>query len=133
MRHVLSSVRARTTLGATLVVAAALVVAGLAVVLLLRASLGGQADLRAEVTARNIASQLATGIRFADLDLPNGIDHPVQIVGEEGRLLAASAGLEAIEGTGSPEVRPSPSPPEPPPPDSRTVRSMSTSTLTSND
>ncbi|MGP4029524.1 ATP-binding protein [Actinomadura sp. 3N407] len=108
----LSSVRARTTLGATAVVAGALIVAGLAVVLLLRASLGGQAALEAEVTARDVAAQLATGTPYADLDLPDGNDHPVQVVGEGGRVLAVSEDLEAIEGTGSPGVRPAPSPPD---------------------
>lgn len=104
-----SSVRARTTLGATAVVAGALVAAGLAVVLLLRANLGGQADLRAEVTARDVAAQLATGVAYGSLDLPDGDDHPVQVVDERGRVRAASDDLEAITGTGSPDVRPGPS------------------------
>ncbi|WP_243719127.1 HAMP domain-containing sensor histidine kinase [Actinomadura sp. 7K534] len=102
----LSSVRARTTLGATAVVAGALIAAGLAVVLLLRANLSGQTDLEAEVAARNVASQLASGTRFADLDLPDGKEHPVQVVDEDGRVVAASEDLEAISGTGSPDVRP---------------------------
>ncbi|TDC94989.1 HAMP domain-containing histidine kinase [Actinomadura sp. 7K507] len=107
----MSSVRAQTTLGATAVVAGALIVAGLAVVLLLRSSLGDQADLKAEVTARDIASQIAAGARYGGLDLPDGEDHPVQVVAEDGRILAASEDLEAIEGTGSPGVRPAPAPP----------------------
>lgn len=106
----LSSVRARTTLGATAVVAAALVVAGLAVVLLLRANLAGKTDLEAEVAARNVASQLASGVRYADLDLPDGAEHPVQVVDEDGRVLAASEDLEAISGTGASGVRPVPPP-----------------------
>ncbi|TDB80698.1 HAMP domain-containing histidine kinase [Actinomadura sp. KC216] len=105
-----SSVRARTTLGATAVVAVALVAAGLAVVLLLRANLGGQADLSAEVAAREVASQLATGTPYRSLDLPDGDEHPVQVVDEHGRVRAASEDLEAIGGTGSPGVRPGPSP-----------------------
>ncbi|MFC4055031.1 sensor histidine kinase [Actinomadura syzygii] len=103
-----SSVRARTTLGATAVVAGALVAAGLAVVLLLRANLGGQTDLQAEVTAREIASQLATGASFGSLDLPDGEEHPVQVVDERGRVLAASDHLRKITGTGSSNVRPGP-------------------------
>jgi signal transduction histidine kinase len=99
-------VRARTTLGATAVVAGALIAAGLAVVLLLRANLGGQADLRAEVAAREVASQLATGVSYGSLDLPDAADHPVQVVGEDGRVRAVSDDLEAVQGTGSPEVRP---------------------------
>ncbi|TDD65520.1 HAMP domain-containing histidine kinase [Actinomadura darangshiensis] len=102
----MSSVRARTTLGATAVVAVALVAAGLAVVLLLRANLGGQADLAAEVAAREVASQLATGTSYASLDLPDSEDHPVQVVDEDGRVRAVSEDLQAIHGTGSAEVRP---------------------------
>ncbi|GGT89983.1 sensor histidine kinase [Actinomadura citrea] len=101
-----ASVRARTTLGATAVVAVALVAAGLAVVLLLRSNLGGQADLKAEVAAREVASQLAAGTPFAALDLPDGEDRPVQVVDEEGRVRAASEDLRRIHGTGSPGVRP---------------------------
>ncbi|TDD80227.1 HAMP domain-containing histidine kinase [Actinomadura rubrisoli] len=103
----MGSVRAQATMGATAVVAAALVAAGLAVVLLLRASLGGQTGLRAEVTAREVASQLAAGTSYAALDLPDGDEHPVQVVGEDGRVRAASEDLRAIDGTGSREVRPS--------------------------
>jgi len=105
-----ASVRARTTLGATAVVAVALVAAGLAVVLLLRSNLGGQADLKAEVAAREVASQLAAGTPFAALDLPDGEDRPVQVVDEEGRVRAASEDLRRIHGTGSPGVRPGRSP-----------------------
>ncbi|TDC67185.1 HAMP domain-containing histidine kinase [Actinomadura sp. GC306] len=104
----MSSVRAQTTVGATAVVAGALIVAGLAVVLLLRANLAGKTDLEAEVTARNVASQLASGARYGDLELPDAREHPVQVTDEDGRVLAASRGLEAISGTGSPDVRPAP-------------------------
>ncbi|MEU6036319.1 HAMP domain-containing sensor histidine kinase [Actinomadura sp. NPDC047616] len=100
------SVRARTTLGATAVVAAALVAAGLAVVLLLRANLAGRADLQAEVTAREIASHLATGTPFDRLELDDGDEHPVQVVDALGRVRAVSEDLTAITGTGTSEVRP---------------------------
>lgn len=106
----LGSVRARTTVGATAVVAGALVAAGLAVVLLLRANLAGQADLRAEVAAREVASQLATGVAYGSLDLPDAEDHPVQVVGEDGRVRAVSEDLQAVHGTGSPGVRPGAAP-----------------------
>ncbi|NDU74967.1 HAMP domain-containing protein [Actinomadura sp. DSM 109109] len=107
-----ASVRARTTLGATAVVAVALVGAGLAVVLLLRSNLGGQADLKAEVAAREVAAQLAGGTPFAALDLPDEEDHPVQVVDEDGRVRAVSEDLRRIDGTGSPGVRPGASPPD---------------------
>ena len=63
------SVRARAAIGATLVVAVALVAAGLAVLLVLRDNLIGQADLQAEVAAREVAGQLALDTRYEDLDL----------------------------------------------------------------
>ncbi|MEV5830389.1 HAMP domain-containing sensor histidine kinase [Spirillospora sp. NPDC052242] len=104
------SVRARTTLGATAVVAAALVAAGFAVVLLLRAELGGQTDLRSEVAAREVASQLATGTPFGSLDLPDDDEHPVQVVDGTGRVRAASEDLTAIGGTGAASAAPLPPP-----------------------
>ncbi|RKS74354.1 signal transduction histidine kinase [Actinomadura pelletieri DSM 43383] len=97
-----TSVRARTTLGATAVVAVALVAAGTALVLLLRANLGGQTDLEAEVAAREIASQLATGVPYRSLDLPDGDDHPVRVVDGSGRVRAANDDLESVEGTPPP-------------------------------
>jgi len=102
----LGSVRARTTLGATAVVAVALVAAGLAVVLLLRANLAGRADLQAEVAAREVASQLATGTPFDRLELDDGDEHPVQVVDALGRVRAVSENLTAITGAGTGEVRP---------------------------
>ncbi|WP_026401906.1 sensor histidine kinase [Actinomadura rifamycini] len=95
------SVRARTTLGATAVVAAALIAAGLAVVLLLRAELGGQTDLRSEVAAREVASQLAAGTPFGSLELPDDDEHPVQVVDGTGRVRAASEDLTGIAGAAS--------------------------------
>ncbi len=63
------SVRARAALGATLVVAVALIGAGLAVLLVLRANLIDQADLQAEVAAREVAGALATGTPYEDVEL----------------------------------------------------------------
>ncbi|MEV6393319.1 HAMP domain-containing sensor histidine kinase [Streptomyces sp. NPDC051907] len=107
------SVRARAALGATLVVAVALVAAGLAVLLVLRSNLIDQADLQAEVTAQDLASQFALDVPADKLELPDSDDErPVQIVDEDGRVLAVSDQLEAISGTGSRSVapqRPSPS------------------------
>ncbi|OEJ24975.1 two-component sensor histidine kinase [Streptomyces agglomeratus] len=103
MRRLFGSVRARAALGATAVVAVALVAAGLAVLLVLRANLIDQAGLQAEVDARNVASQVAVGRAYGEVEWPD--DRPVQIVGEDGRVVAVSEELESIEGTGSPEVR----------------------------
>ncbi|WP_028813181.1 sensor histidine kinase [Streptomyces flavidovirens] len=103
MRRLFGSVRARAALGATAVVAVALVAAGLAVLLVLRANLIDQADLQAEVAAQNVASQMAVDRSYADVDWPEG--RPVQVVNEDGRVVAVSEDLEAIEGAGSSEVR----------------------------
>ncbi|QGV78455.1 sensor histidine kinase [Streptomyces ficellus] len=98
----MSSVRARTALGATLVVALALVVAGVALLSVLRGNLVDQAGLQAEVSARSVASQVAGGTPFGGLDLPDDTEeHPVQVVDERGRVVAVGDDVEAISGTGS--------------------------------
>ncbi|NED06455.1 HAMP domain-containing protein [Streptomyces sp. SID6648] len=102
------SVRARAALGATLVVAVALIGAGLAVLLVLRDNLIGQADLQAEVAARDVAGQLATGTAYDDLELDDEEDHPVQVVDEEGRVVIVSKDLRAVTGTGATGVTPVP-------------------------
>ncbi len=90
------SLRTRTTVAATCVVAVALVIAGLAVVLLLRANLASQAELQAEVTAQQLASQLAGGTPIAKLDLDE--ERPVRITNSSGKVLAASEKLTAVDG-----------------------------------
>lgn len=100
------SVRARATLGASLVVALALVAAGAAVLLSLRANLTDQAGSRADSTARKVASQLVAGRPYDDLDLPDDEDAPVQVVDDKGRLVAASDDLQKIDGTGVDAVKP---------------------------
>lgn len=108
MNRLFGSVRARATLAATLVVAVALVAAGAAVLLSLRSNLIGEAGTRAERSARAVAAELAARTPYADLSGLDGDDGPVQIVDEDGRLVAASEDLEKITGTGTTEVRPSP-------------------------
>ncbi|MFI7323234.1 ATP-binding protein [Streptomyces rubiginosohelvolus] len=103
------SVRARAALGATLVVAVALIAAGLAVLLVLRDNLIGQADLQAEVAARDVAGRLATGTAYDDVELDDEEDHPVQVVDEEGRVVLVSKDLRAVTGTGATDVTPVPS------------------------
>ncbi|MER7399477.1 HAMP domain-containing sensor histidine kinase [Streptomyces sp. NPDC000151] len=94
----MGSVRARAAAGATVVVALALIGVGIAVLLVLRDNLAAQADLHAEVTAREVASQIATGTRYRDLDLPDADDHPVLVDDEDGRVLAAGEDLQAVDG-----------------------------------
>lgn len=92
MARIPGSVRTRTAVGATLVVAVALVAAGIAVVGVLRANLYGQAELQAAVAAREVASLISGGTAPGDLDLDD--DEPLQVVAADGRVLAASDALE---------------------------------------
>ncbi|MGW8061436.1 sensor histidine kinase [Streptomyces ziwulingensis] len=110
MRRLLGSVRARATLGATLVVAVALVAAGAAVLLSLRSNLLGEAGTQAERSAREVAAELAVGTPYGELSLDVD-DRPVQVVDEDGRLVAASEDLERISGTGVDAVKPAPAAP----------------------
>ncbi|MEU4996981.1 HAMP domain-containing sensor histidine kinase [Streptomyces sp. NPDC021622] len=113
MSRLFSSVRARATLGASLVVAVALVAAGAAVLLSLRFSLIGEAEADADSAARRVASQIDPTIAYDKLDLPEGEDNPVQIVDADGRLVAASEDLERISGTGTAAVKPEQASPAP--------------------
>ncbi|MGY1497512.1 ATP-binding protein [Streptomyces sp. QTS52] len=105
MRRALGSVRARATIGASVVVAVALVAAGTAVLLSLWSNLSGQAGTQAERTARAVAADLAAGTAYDKLSL-DADDRPVQVVDAAGRLVAASEDLERISGTGVAAVRP---------------------------
>ncbi|RMI31589.1 sensor histidine kinase [Streptomyces triticirhizae] len=102
----MGSVRARATVGATLVVAVALVSAGLLLLWLLRENLQEQVGLQAEVTGRDVAAQLATGRALDDLDLDAA--RPVQVVDRDDRVYQVSDDLEEITGTGVPGVTPNP-------------------------
>ncbi|KES05507.1 histidine kinase [Streptomyces toyocaensis] len=111
MSRLFGSVRARATLGATLVVAVALVAAGTAVLLSLRSNLIGEAGTQAERSARAVASELAARTPYDRLSGLDGDDRPVQIVDEDGTLVAVSEDLERITGTATGEVKPRPSAP----------------------
>ncbi|MDK1346455.1 HAMP domain-containing sensor histidine kinase [Streptomyces sp. 378] len=108
MRRLFGSVRARATLGATLVVAVALVAAGAAVLLSLRSNLIGEAGTQAERSARAVASELAAGTPYDKLSGLDGDDGPVQVLDEHRRLVAASEDLQRISGTDTGRVKPQP-------------------------
>ncbi|MFG2206137.1 ATP-binding protein [Streptomyces sp. NPDC048638] len=91
-------VRVRAAAGATLVVAVALIAAGTAVLLVLSVTLQDQAQLQAEVAAREVAAQIATGTPYAKLDLPDGDDHPVVVLDDDGRVRAAGDDVRAVDG-----------------------------------
>lgn len=98
------SVRARTALSATAVVGVALVLAGLGLVLALRANLTGQAELRAEIAAREVTGQIAAGTPYDRLDLPDGDEHPVQVTDARGGRLAVGEDVQRITGAPVPDV-----------------------------
>ncbi|MEU0343013.1 HAMP domain-containing sensor histidine kinase [Streptomyces bobili] len=108
MRRRLASVRARATLGTTLVVTMALLAAGTAVLLSLWTNLSDQAGTQAERTGREVAAELAAGQPYRELSLDD--DRPVQVVTEDGTLVAVSEHLERISGTGTDAVRPATAP-----------------------
>lgn len=96
MRSPFSSVRAKAAVGATAVVALALIAAGVVVLLVLRSNLQDQAQLRAEVDARRIATELSNGIPLADLDLPD--DNPTVVRDDRDQIVLASEELGDITG-----------------------------------
>ncbi|WP_039799248.1 sensor histidine kinase [Nocardia araoensis] len=87
------SVRVRTTVAATVVVAVALTAAGLVVLAVLRHNLVHSAEVQAESTAQDVATQLATGTDLARLRLPDAESEPVQVVSLDRRVLAADDDL----------------------------------------
>ncbi|MGW5974523.1 sensor histidine kinase [Streptomyces sp. NPDC055186] len=109
MSRLFGSVRARATLGATLVVVVALVVTGAAVLQALRSNLTAEAGTQAERRAQSIASELAERTPYEELSGMDGEAGPVQVVDEDGNLVKAAEGLQRISGTVTDEVKPRPS------------------------
>lgn len=88
-----------------MVVALALIAAGTAVLLVLSNKLQGRAGLQAEVAAREVAAQIATGKPYGKLDLPDGDEHPVVVAADDGRVLAVGEDVQSVDGkrvTGAP-------------------------------
>ncbi|WAX77874.1 sensor histidine kinase [Streptomyces sp. KMM 9044] len=117
MTRLFGSVRSRATLGATLVVVVALVLTGAAVLQALRSNLTAEAGTQAERTARAVASELAARTPYDQLSELDSETGPVQVVDEDGNLVAATEDLRWITGTTTDQVEsrpsssPSPSPP----------------------
>jgi signal transduction histidine kinase len=88
----LSSVRARSTIVAVLVVGGALAIGGLALVGLVRGSLTEGVESTAQAQARDVASLLRLDQLPAELPLGRG-DTLTQVVSADGHVLATSASL----------------------------------------
>ncbi|WP_245699581.1 sensor histidine kinase [Streptomyces roseifaciens] len=111
MSRPFASVRARTTLGATVVVALALVAAGITVISVLRGDLMDRVSLQSEVRARAVAgSQAALNGRFSEVSLPDDEDHLVQIVDSAGKVLAAGEPLRGRAPLTTYDPAPAPAP-----------------------
>ncbi|MGY0069826.1 sensor histidine kinase [Streptomyces sp. QTS137] len=109
MTRLFGSVRSRATLGATLVVLVALVVTGAAVLQALRSNLTAEAGTQAERTARAVAAELAARTPYDQLSGLDSETGPVQVVDEDGNLVAATEDLRRITGTTTDQVEPRPS------------------------
>lgn len=92
----LGSVRARTTLAATAIVAVALIVAGFAVVELQQRDLESNVEETARLRAADVASLLEGGALPSTLAVRRADEALIQIVGPDGGIVAASANVAAL-------------------------------------
>lgn len=104
----LSSVRVRTTIGATVVVGVALVVGSLLLVGVLRGDLRATVDRAASLRARDVAALLSSGTAPTDLAVDGDESSLVQVLDARGHVVASSrniAGEPAIADVAGGEVR----------------------------
>lgn len=104
----LSSVRVRTTIGATVVVGVALVVGSLILVGVLRRDLRSTVDRTAKLRARDVAALLSAGTAPRDLAVDGEESSLVQVLDARGRVVASSeniAGEPAIADIAPGEIR----------------------------
>lgn len=90
----LASVRARATLGASVIVAIALVVAGVALVTLLKSSQIDAVDTTLDLRVSDIESLLANGTAVGDISIEDESDGFVQILDSSGNVLASSGNID---------------------------------------
>lgn len=102
----LGSVRTRVTLGAVLAVAVALVIVGVVIIRMTAATMISDAQNAAEVQARNLAIVVEAGRVQPTLDVDASGTIILQVVGEEGEVMAASPQLVDVAALGEtiPEV-----------------------------
>lgn len=93
----LASVRARTTLAATLIVGVALILASVSLVVLLRRSLVANIDEVADIRAEDIAALARQGDLPEELAAAGDDGRFAQLVDHDGRVVAATIGLDLRE------------------------------------
>jgi signal transduction histidine kinase len=89
----MSSVRVRTTVGAVLVLAIALLLASIALVSLMQRAMQRNVTSAARLRANDLVASIESGQPLPSLTTGDD-DVFIQIVGEDGRILAASPSLE---------------------------------------
>ncbi|TLS42730.1 HAMP domain-containing histidine kinase [Streptomyces montanus] len=92
----LRAVRVRATLIAVLAVALALVVGGVALVLALRAELSNDVRDAARTRAREVARVIEAGRGVPEVSVTDPDEEFLQVVDEEGRVVAASPNVEGL-------------------------------------
>ncbi|WP_205571203.1 sensor histidine kinase [Streptomyces sporangiiformans] len=92
----LRAVRVRATLIAVLAVALALVVGGVALVLALRAELSNDVRDAARIRAREVARVIEAGRGVPEVSVTDPDEEFLQVVDEEGRVVAASSNAEGL-------------------------------------
>ena len=90
----LGSVRARTTLAATLVVGVALAVAAVGFIAVLRNTMIDNVDTGLELRADDIAALIEGGTPLASVAIKGDEDGFVQLIDPEGRVVASSSNVE---------------------------------------
>ena len=93
MRASLSSARARTTIGASLIVGAALLAVALVLTTVVRDSMTESIDEALAVRAGDLVRSIERGTQPSDLPLGDGEDTYTQIVGAGGAVVAASPSI----------------------------------------
>ncbi|MDG4865029.1 hypothetical protein P8605_43460, partial [Streptomyces sp. T-3] len=88
-----ASVRVKATVGAVAVVAVALVAACTALLAVTRTGLADSAEHTAQARAEAVARSAADGDLVERLAVPDGEDSLLQVVTDDGRILAASENL----------------------------------------
>jgi len=99
VRGRLASVRVRTTIGATLAVVVALTAAAVGIITILRDTMVDNTDVSLRLRGADIASIIESGTLPGAIAIEGEEDGFVQIVDEDGRVLAASSNID-----GEPEL-----------------------------
>lgn len=94
MLNKLASVRVRTTISATIVVAVALAVAGVVLVAILRDTLVDNVDSGLDLRSRDIAALIEGGASPRSIAIEGEEDGFAQIIGRDGTVLVASSNIE---------------------------------------